>query len=227
MKLPAFGQVSVERWVQVCTGYIVFFVFGTGTDANNLYKKTLLAIGLGKLFPSLYEVSRNGDSTPNSFLAARNWSESVSSKAKKMFSSTSSSFTETVDETSATNSVVFDSVSRLHPVSTEDALIAQQRDMQTGDDSAKPKFLQRIFRRQRHQADILPLHSRNSATGRIPQSQAATSTSSPGVHAYAWASHTPTSSCVSETDGVHVVREVHQDCRDKAELDKETKSAEG
>jgi pheromone a factor receptor len=90
IKQPVHGVVSVDKWGQVASGYVLFFVLGTGADAYNTYKKTLTAMGLGRVFPSLYILRKSGASTPNSFLNAKSWTESLSSKAKGMFWSRSS-----------------------------------------------------------------------------------------------------------------------------------------
>jgi pheromone a factor receptor len=94
IKQPVHGVVSVDKWGQVASGYVLFFVLGTGADAYNTYKKMLTAMGLGRVFPSLYILRESGASTPNSFLNAKSWTESLSSKAKGMFWSRSSSVAE-------------------------------------------------------------------------------------------------------------------------------------
>ena len=53
--VPTYGQVSFDRWVQVVSGYVVFFFFGMGRDAMKEYKKKLVQLGLGKFFPALHE----------------------------------------------------------------------------------------------------------------------------------------------------------------------------
>jgi pheromone a factor receptor len=52
LKVRMFGHVAPDKWGQVATGYVVIFVFGTGSDAHNTYKKMLLALGLGRFFPT-------------------------------------------------------------------------------------------------------------------------------------------------------------------------------
>ena len=51
--IPTFGQVTVDHWVQVAVGFTVFIFFGMGKDATKLYRSWLLAVGLGKIWPSL------------------------------------------------------------------------------------------------------------------------------------------------------------------------------
>ncbi|KAL5121752.1 hypothetical protein ACEQ8H_000439 [Pleosporales sp. CAS-2024a] len=82
VKFPSHGVVSIDKWGQVATGYILFLVFGTGRDAHNTYKRLLLAIGLASLCPSLLVMHSSGPSTPNSFINAREWSSSLTTKAK-------------------------------------------------------------------------------------------------------------------------------------------------
>jgi pheromone a factor receptor len=105
IKQPVHGVVSVDKWGQVASGYVLFFVLGTGADAYNTYKKMLTAMGLGRIFPSLYILRESGASTPNSFLNARSWTESLSSKAKGMFWSRSSSVAESTLISSRNNSL--------------------------------------------------------------------------------------------------------------------------
>jgi pheromone a factor receptor len=94
VKIPVNGTVTVDKWGQVASGYVLFFVFGTGSDAYNTYKKMLLLVGLGRVFPSLHVMRESGANTPNSFINARSWTESLSSKAKSIFWSRSNSVTE-------------------------------------------------------------------------------------------------------------------------------------
>ena len=51
--IPTFGQVTSDHWVQVAVGFTVFVFFGMGKDATKLYRSWLLAVGLGKVWPSL------------------------------------------------------------------------------------------------------------------------------------------------------------------------------
>ena len=51
--IPTGGNVAFEHWIQIVFGYIIFAFTGMGHDAQELYRKWLLYIGLGKIFPSL------------------------------------------------------------------------------------------------------------------------------------------------------------------------------
>ncbi len=48
----SFAEMNMN-WIPVITALVIFFFFGTGKDAINTYRKYLLAIGLGRLFPAL------------------------------------------------------------------------------------------------------------------------------------------------------------------------------
>jgi len=51
--IPTNGAVIFDVWIQIAVGFAVFFFFGLGQDARNMYSKWLLKIGLGRVFPSL------------------------------------------------------------------------------------------------------------------------------------------------------------------------------
>ena len=53
--IPTGGNVVFEHWIQVVYGYIIFAFTGMGHDAQELYRKWLLYVGLGKIFPSLHQ----------------------------------------------------------------------------------------------------------------------------------------------------------------------------
>jgi hypothetical protein len=92
--LPAGGVVGLDKWGQVASGYVLFFVFGTGSDAYSSYKKMGVAMGLGRVWPALHILRESGAATPNSFISARSWTQSWSSKAKSKFWSRSGSVAE-------------------------------------------------------------------------------------------------------------------------------------
>lgn len=52
--MPTKGVVIFDRWVQIAAGFALFPFFGLGQDAKKLYRKGLLKIGLGRVFPSLH-----------------------------------------------------------------------------------------------------------------------------------------------------------------------------
>ncbi|KAF2024920.1 kinase-like protein, partial [Setomelanomma holmii] len=196
LKVPALGQVTVDRWGQVATGYVLFFVFGTGKDAENTFRDMALALGLGRCFPGLHERRESGHSTLHSFIAARSWSRSLSSRAKSMFWNTR---TDSVDG----SAVAMKSLGRvtteergLHPSSEAGA-------------SNKQSFFARLFARNSDQRSFLPIFSRPTVTEMtdIDTGKLANRDHSPGASAHAWATDKSSSRCVSECDGVHVVRE--------------------
>lgn len=50
--IPTEGSVTFDRWIQLAVGFTVFVFFGLGHDMKKMYRKWLLACGLGKVFPS-------------------------------------------------------------------------------------------------------------------------------------------------------------------------------
>jgi hypothetical protein len=43
VKVPTQGGVRFDIWAEIATGYLLFLLFGTGTDAHNTYKRMLCA----------------------------------------------------------------------------------------------------------------------------------------------------------------------------------------
>lgn len=218
MKIPVFGEVPIEKWVQVATGYVVFFVFGTGTDSYNLYKKMLLTFGLGKIFPSLYVMHQSGSTTPASFITTRLWGSRLTSKAKSMLSFTTSSSKQDTTTGTLNESVRGDSVA-LKSIRTEGTLPKPAKAvLQHPASSAKPSFLGCIFRSDSHDSHILPLFSRPSITEITDPNSSAVASAPSGFAAHAWAAGDVGEGRTSEADGVHVVREIHQErcarCKD-------------
>jgi pheromone a factor receptor len=208
------GKVQLMSWVQVATGYVLFLLFGTGVDAHNLYKRMLVSIGCGKIWPSLYIESGSGARTPNSFIAARTWTGNMSSRAKSMLwsSKTGSSTADTYGGTTRNNSVVLEAIPHLKPVTTTDSHASPSMP------SSTTSFLKRVFTRQSRQTTILPFSHENY---RNIESPTTTTTDHPptGVQAHAWAaSEDPATGRVSEADGVHVIREVHQDYHNREDV---------
>ena len=64
---PAGGTVLFDRWIQIAVGFALFPFFGLGQDAQTMYRKWLLKIGFGKVFPCLHRQTsashRQGSST--------------------------------------------------------------------------------------------------------------------------------------------------------------------
>jgi pheromone a factor receptor len=224
VKVPAYGKVSFERWMYVCTGYVIFFVFGTGTDAHSLYKKMLLGIGLGKVFPSLYRTSNGGSNTQHSFI--KSWGSSLSTKAKSMFFSKSlDTMTSTVDDSTRNNSVVLDSIPRLKHVTSEERVLVS-RQQQTLPNTKRTIFARFFSRKQNNNNGdfVLPLFSRNTDGEVTSADKSAARSSLSGVHAHVWASETSAVGRLSEADGVQIVKEFSQNSSSKedGDLEKET-----
>ena len=74
MLIPTFGLVTFDRWIQIALGYTIFGFFGMGHDAQEMYRKALLHIGLGKIFPFLRQSRQQ----------RRNMSSSVGSTTSSM-----------------------------------------------------------------------------------------------------------------------------------------------
>ena len=82
--IPTGGQVAFDRWIRVSCGFLVFVFFGTGNEAISMYRKWLLALGLGRWFPSLAQ-SRRRPGYSKSTASKSRWS-SLGGRAKELFS---------------------------------------------------------------------------------------------------------------------------------------------
>jgi len=213
MKTPAFGRVPIDKWGQVATGYVLFFVFGTGADAWSTYKKMAIGVGLGRWFPVLYTVRESGNATPTSL---RTWG----SRAKSVFWSRSGSIANTtIGGTTRNNSVVMAEMPALRQVGTEEAMLAPRQGEARS--STRSSFLSRIFHRPAAAHTVLPLFTHRShfmpetTDSRVPREH------SPGVSAHAWATQSDKSSSHhgSETEGVRVFREVRIGSQYQEEMD--------
>jgi pheromone a factor receptor len=217
VKVPSYGIVTIDKWGQIATGYVVFFIFGTGSDAYITYKKMLVTIGIGRIFPDLYNQSKNGVPAPSSFINARTWTNSISSKARSMFWSRSDSVTSTFQGSTRNDSIAMASMQRLGSAAPGEPVVTQR---------SRPSLISRIFDRRLQQDHVLPLYSftRSRGVTEIVDTDALKYTlrdQSPGVSAYAWATDKSDSSYIRECDGVRVFREVHLECQ---ELDKGQKA---
>ncbi|KAF2262111.1 STE3-domain-containing protein [Lojkania enalia] len=218
-KIPTFGSVAYDKWGQVATGYVAFFIFGTGTDANKTYKKMLCAIGLGRLFPSLYNIIESGHTTPSIALSTtRSWFSTCTNKARNLFSKYSS--THNAVDMHTSNTSVADVLTpttantechRLHSVSADDPIL--QTEFTHSNDSNS--FLSRIFTSSNHERSILPLFTRPNVNNLTSNSQSPTRIYQPGGRSYAWVSSNPHATRTQDDDGVHVVQEVTQHSRTK------------
>jgi pheromone a factor receptor len=196
IKVPMFGHVAPDKWGQVATGYVVIFVFGTGSDAHNTYKKMLLALGLGRFFPSLYIMRESGASMPSSFINARTWTFSISSKAKGMFGSRTDSVADTLGNSTRHNSMAMGSMHKMKPLATKQ--------------NATSSFFNCILGRQKHETPALPLYVdyRSRSVFEMANTSTRVRDLSPGSSAHAWAADKSTPEQKDESDGVRVFREV-------------------
>lgn len=67
----SYGQVLYDRWIPLAFGIIVFVFFGLGKEAVNMYRSGLLAIGFGRLFPSLNTDHRSSTTATASSFSSR------------------------------------------------------------------------------------------------------------------------------------------------------------
>ncbi|KAH6848483.1 pheromone B alpha 2 receptor [Alternaria rosae] len=187
-RTPSMGHISIEKWVQIATGYIIFLFLGTGVDANAHYRRILISMGAGKIWPSLLPGSANWR-RPTSFSAPHSWTSYFSSRAKKMLcfgtsdstrsSSTSTDFKNDTWTASTYNSVALDAVPRLHSVTTQDTLISKKNDQDTplqkhnqstspslsaSPTPPRPTFFTRYFTRPSLNGPILHLFSYRNIT---------------------------------------------------------------
>lgn len=58
--VPTGGKVTSDRWIQIALGFALFMFFGMGHEAKEMYRKWLLYLGLGKIFPSLRQPAKKG-----------------------------------------------------------------------------------------------------------------------------------------------------------------------
>ncbi|KAJ5061440.1 pheromone A receptor-domain-containing protein [Bipolaris maydis] len=203
--VPVKGKVSYDKWIQVITGYIVFLLFGTGVDAYNFYRKVMVSMGLGKR-------------TPSSFIAAKSWTSSVSSRAKSLLWSSKSDSTASVGDAyadfSRSHSIALDSIPAVSNGDAETAL------------PTWPSSFKRWFTRSNLGGSVLPLFSyRNitevaiNDTGKLPAP-----VTSPGVHARVWATEDAPIGRASEGEGVFVSHEVYQHRYDMHDKESDSKS---
>ncbi|KAI8940598.1 hypothetical protein NX059_001872 [Plenodomus lindquistii] len=225
--VPALGNVGMDKWIQIATGYVIFFVYGTGADAHNLYKRMLVLLGLGRWFPSLYVVS-SGSSTPASFVAARSWKGSVAGKARSLFRSKSGSGSETM---SSTLDGTLDGTTVNESVRHDSIVPLQTIPIPTGATSARDtriSFFKRVFVHRKRSGDVLPLYSPHQHAARslasITQIQTSTQTSSTGSASKAWMTDMQTPSRTAGMPAVQIARELRGSCCDHDDGEKEGKS---
>jgi pheromone a factor receptor len=231
IRVPVQGNVSYDKWIQVITGYIVFVLFGTGVDAHNFYRKMMVFVGLGKVWPNLYKPSSNGHRTPSSFIAARLWTSSMSSKAKNLLWSSKSESTgsvvDTYDASSGNNSVVLDFIQPVYSRDTEAVpMVRNQAEIEQSAALVPPFSFKRWFARPNRRGPLLLLFNYQNITA-ISTADTGTSpapVASPGVHTHAWATEDAPIGRASEGEGVLVLREVHQERHDIHDNERDSKS---
>lgn len=76
--VPSDGAVRFDRWIWLTVGIVVFIFFGLGKEAVSMYRSGMLAMGLGRIFPSLRPDHDNSNSTAGTI-------SSYGSKAKLFF----------------------------------------------------------------------------------------------------------------------------------------------
>ena len=82
--VESHGKVLFDRWLWLYPGIVIFIFFGLGKEAVTMYRSGLLAVGLGKVIPSLSsDYSSRHSETDNS--------SSFGSKAKLFLKRKSSS----------------------------------------------------------------------------------------------------------------------------------------
>ena len=63
--IPTVGSVTFDRWIQLAVGLTVFVFFGLGNDAMSMYRRWLLKLGFGKVFPALRQQTQASDRRPS------------------------------------------------------------------------------------------------------------------------------------------------------------------
>lgn len=87
--VPTGGVVHFDRWIHIAVGFAIFFFFGVGKEALNMYRGWLLKIGFGAIFPRLHPTDKRIPST------ASTTKGSISSRARIYFSKRQSTDTIT------------------------------------------------------------------------------------------------------------------------------------
>ncbi|KAF2163585.1 hypothetical protein M409DRAFT_26194 [Zasmidium cellare ATCC 36951] len=100
------GKIVYDRIIWLVGGILIFAFFAFGRDAFKMYREGLLAIGMGRLFPSLMEDNHSHQSDSQQRGSITGTINSFSSKAKLFFKRKGSSgtFTDSMASTSDTTS---------------------------------------------------------------------------------------------------------------------------
>jgi len=71
--IPTNGGVTLDRWIQLAVGFTVFVFFGLGHDMKKMYRSWLLAVGFGRIFPSMgRSTQQTGGQRPHSQSESKN-----------------------------------------------------------------------------------------------------------------------------------------------------------
>jgi pheromone a factor receptor len=154
IRTPMFGEVTVDRWGEIATGYVLFFVFGTGADAWKLYKSMAVKCGLGRGFPSLYAV-REGGSGAQTRTGSATWTDSVTSRAKSVFMSRNGSVATTTTRSESVGTANLSNTSMKVP-------ILNANDIATKPTSTRSSVFSRILNRQNGPLLVLPVFTQRS-----------------------------------------------------------------
>lgn len=112
--VPSNGVVVFDRYIWLGSGIIVFLTFGFGRDAVTMYRCCMLAVGLGRVFPSLRtDYTGTRASKPGSF-------STFSSKAKLYLSKRKSSASSWQTKSWQTDTTATHRMSDAAPVSPKD-----------------------------------------------------------------------------------------------------------
>jgi len=99
--VPSLGVVRWDKWMQIAGGFVVFLLFGLGTDAVKMYKGWLASLGFNKLVPGLHQASGATNTTaPRNFKPLSTLSTARSAKTMASLITTKNS-NRTVSDTSA------------------------------------------------------------------------------------------------------------------------------
>lgn len=83
LKVPFLGIRTLDRWMLIVLAFFMFFFFGMGSDAIEIYRAWLTKLGFARFWPSLaLPRSRQGSTSSNQSLISK---LSLVTKAKKYF----------------------------------------------------------------------------------------------------------------------------------------------
>jgi pheromone a factor receptor len=135
--VPSGGTFTYTRWIWLSCGFAVFVFFGFGRDAVNMYRTGLLAIGLGRIFPSLRQDYRSSITATMC---------SYGSKARMFFnrksSVSNSTWKSTSDDSQTSSSDPYSPKKEKH-IDPVGAIVSHE-------DGASPSFASRILSKFRH-----------------------------------------------------------------------------